>query len=519
MDYLDGVISGSKKAEKPQNGKEKADFSDNLRDSVDSVELDIRGKKTLVTSYGDVKILKVEGEPQLFYTIPMVKPTGPERNIIDTIKEAATRLINISQEDIRETSLRRNLYIQRVKEIIESSPELGIPKTKLEFYSEMVVREMIGYGAIDPLINDDKLEEIMVIGQNLPVYVFHREYDMMKTNILFSTDSDINNIVARVARDIGRRIDRQNPVLDARLPDGSRVNATIRPISLNGSTITIRKFRDDPYTVVDLVQRGTLDSYLAAFLWLAVDGFGVKPANILVAGGTGCGKTTTLNVLASFVPRTDRVLTIEDTAELKLPIEHVISFEARPPGLEGTGEITMDSLVKNALRMRPDRIIVGEIRHSEAFTLFTAMNTGHQGCMGTVHSNSAEETLTRLTNPPMSVPLIMVGALDLILMQTRIHDRRRGTIRRVTELAEVTGISEGVAHAQTLFDWDPVSDSIRKTGNESMFMQELSRHTGMSRDDLHAEIARRQKLIEELVNEGVRDLSSVVQRFKKFEVK
>ncbi|RLG21583.1 CpaF family protein [Candidatus Micrarchaeota archaeon] len=476
-------------------------------------------KKTLVASYGDVKIYKIEGEALLLYTVPVVKPTGPEREIIDTLKEAATRLISISPEEIRDPKLMRDIYTQRVKEIIESSPELGIPKTRFDFYAEMVVREMIGYGYLDPLIHDDKLEEIMVIGAQKPVYVFHRDYDMMKTNIVFSTDSEIYNLISRIAMGVGRRIDKQNPILDARLPDGSRVNATIKPISLNGSTITIRKFREDPLTVVDLINNGTMDSYLAAFLWLAVDGLYSKPANILVSGGTGSGKTTTLNVLASFIPREERVVTIEDTAELKLPIEHIVRFETRPPGLEGTGEISMDALVKNALRMRPDRIIVGEIRHAEAFTLFTAMNTGHQGCMGTVHANDASETVIRLTNPPMSVPKIMLTALDLIVVQSRIRDRRKGTIRRVTELAELTAVSnEGDVHLQTLFSWDPVSDSINHMKINSHYLKELSRYAGMSVDDIELEIEKRKQVLEELTSKGIRDLKTVSTYLNRFEV-
>jgi flagellar protein FlaI len=254
------------------------------------------------------------------------------------------------------------------------------------------MREMIGYGILDTLLKDDKLEEIMVIGPDRPVFIFHRDYEMMTTNIVFGNDAEIYAIIDRIAREVGRRVDIQNPLLDARLPDGSRVNATIRPVSLEGSTLTIRKFREEPFTVVDLISKSTVSVELAAYLWMAVDGLGAKPANILVSGGTGSGKTTTLNVLASFVPASERIITIEDTAELKLPVEHWIRFETRPPSIEGTGEITMDTLVKNSLRMRPDRIIVGEVRHAEAFTLLTAINTGHDGCMGTVHANSASET-------------------------------------------------------------------------------------------------------------------------------
>ncbi|MBI5553908.1 MAG: Flp pilus assembly complex ATPase component TadA, partial [Candidatus Diapherotrites archaeon] len=279
----------------------------------------------------------------------------------------------------------------KIMEILKTSPELRIPANKYEFYAQTVVREMVGYGLIDELIQDDQLEEIMIIGPQQPVYVFHRKYEMMFTNIEFYSDKEIEDLINRIARQIGRRVDISSPLLDARLPDGSRVNATILPASVSGASLTIRKFKKDPYSVIDLIATGTLNAQTAAFLWLAVEGMGTKPANILIAGGTGSGKTTTLNVLASFIPDTERIISIEDTAELNLPLQHWIRLEARPPGLEGTGELTLDILTKNTLRMRPDRIIVGEIRHQEAFSLFTAMNTGHEGCL-------TPETKVALTN-------------------------------------------------------------------------------------------------------------------------
>ncbi len=502
MAYIDELIKKSKsRQEKEKKPAEKTE---------------VETKKKLVASYGSVKIYKVEGEPLLHYTVPVIKPSGPEKTIIKLIQEAATRLITISPEEIRDPQRRRSFYFQRVKEIIESSPELGVPKTKVDFYADMVVREMIGYGVLDVLTQDDQLEEIMVIGPNKPVYVFHRKYDMMKTNIVFADDEEIKNIVDRIARQVNRRVDMQTPLLDARLPDGSRVNATIPPISLGGTTLTIRKFRTDPFSMIDLIMNNTLSSEAAAFLSLAVDGFGAKPANMLISGGTGSGKTTTLNVLASFIPKRERIISIEDTAELNLPIEHWIRFETRPPGLEGTGEITMDILVKNALRMRPDRIIVGEIRHAEAFTLFTAMNTGHDGSLGTVHSNSAHETIIRLLNPPMNVPAIMIDALDIIVVQKRIHDRRKGTIRRVTEIAEVLGVPEGNPELQMLYQWDAKTDSLKRTNVPSKYLKELCEYTGLNVEQLEEEVNARKALFESLAEKGIRSMREVIQEFEKF---
>ena len=344
-------------------------------------EIERSPKKKVIEKYGNVTVYKVPGKPLPYYVVPVARPTMQEKAIINTIKEAATRLIAITPYKIRNLEQRRAVYKQRVLEILRNSPELHIPERRFDFYAESVVREMVGYGIIDPLVMDDRLEEIMVIGAKRPVYLFHRKYEMMSSNIEFFSDKEIIDLINRIARNVGRRVDISNPLLDARMPDGSRINATIPPASVEGATLTVRKFRKDPFSVIDLINNNTLSTEVAAFLWLCVDGLGAKPANILIAGGTSSGKTTTLNVLASFIPETERIISIEDTAELALPLMHWVRMEAKPPGLEGKGELTLDILTKNSLRMRPDRIIVGEVRHDEAFTLFTALNTGHDGAL------------------------------------------------------------------------------------------------------------------------------------------
>lgn len=378
IDELEEKLFGAVKNKGEREERIAAAREEERKESAVESELK-QERKELIDSYGDVKIYRVPEKSVLYYIVPVSKPTIGERTIITTIKEAATRLISIAPYRIRDAEQRRTVYKQKILEILNSSRELNIPERRFDFYAESVVREMVGYGMIDPLVRDDRLEEIMVIGAKKPVYAFHREHEMMVTNIEFISDNEITDLINRIAREVGRRVDISAPLLDARLADGSRVNATIPPASISGASLTIRKFREDPYSIVDLINMKTLGFDSAAFLWLCVDGLGVKPANILITGGTGSGKTTTLNVLASFIPERERIVTIEDTAELNLPLNHIIRLEARPPGLEGTGEISLEILTKNSLRMRPDRIIVGEVRHKEAFTLFTALNTGHDG--------------------------------------------------------------------------------------------------------------------------------------------
>ncbi|MBI5884958.1 CpaF family protein, partial [archaeon] len=419
--------AGIKKA---AEAKEKSDLEAKLESS----------EKSLVAEYDSIKIYRMKGIALPVYVIPVPKPTVGERSIINTLKEAATRLIAIEPYKIRDPEQRRAVYFQKIMEILNAAPELNIPKHKFAFYADIVVKEMVGYGLLDDLIRDDQLEEIMVVGPKRPVYLFHRKYNMLSSNIEFYSDNEIQELIQRIAREVGRRVDISVPLLDARLLDGSRVNATIPPASVEGSTLTIRKFREDPYSIIDLISFGTMGLETAAFLWTAVEGMGTMPANMLIAGGTGSGKTTLLNVITSFIPPTERIISIEDTSELRLPLEHWIRMESRPPGMEGTGEITLEMLIKNALRMRPDRVVVGEVRGEEAFTLFIAMNTGHSGSCGTIHANSVEESIVRVTGPPMNVPSVMLAGLDLIVMEQKLHDKRLGTIRRITQIGELTGV-------------------------------------------------------------------------------
>jgi len=478
-------------------------------------EAEYEGKAQVLDAYGNVRILKVKGEPVPIYEVKMPKLTPDEEEILRRIRERAITEIQVDPTAIADPEERRRIFMNAVRRMIkEAAPTFS--EGRVEVLTSLIVQTMIGYDRLDPLVRDDNLEEIMVIGTNKPVYVWHRRFNMCKTNIIFSTDREILNIIERIARQVGRRIDQQSPLLDARLPDGSRVNATIPPISLDGPTITIRKFKKDPLTIIDLIKYGTMNTDIAAFLWILVDGLGVKPANVLVSGGTGSGKTTTLNSLSLFIPPSERVITIEDTAELQLSVEHWIRLETRPPNIEGKGEVTMDDLVKNTLRMRPDRIIVGEVRGPEARTMFTAMNTGHDGCMGTIHANSSRETITRLESPPMSVPRIMIPALDIILMQVRFHSRKKGTIRRITEIAEVAGIEGDHVQLNKLYKYDPAKDELIPTGVPSRVLNTLAHHTGLSIRELELEREKRKVILEWMVEKGIRSIQEVGYYIRQF---
>lgn len=470
----------------------------------------------VVDEYGFIKIIKNEDDPLYRYFVD-IKLTPEEKKILEQIKDRviSSLNVNITNKSLEE---KKTMIKAGIIKFINTSTPLPrkLPPEKIELLATIATMDIVGYGILDPLIEDDNLEEIMVIGHLRPVYVYHRKYGMCITNIIFPNEAEIRAIIEKIANDVGRRIDNQSPLLDARLPDGSRVNATLPPVTPDGPTLTIRKFKKDPLTIINLIKFGTLDVKLAGFLWMVVDGLGVKPANILVSGGTGSGKTTLLNSLATFIPPHERVISIEDTAELQLPIKHWVRMETRPPNLEGEGEITMDDLLKNTLRMRPDRIIVGEVRGKEAATLFAALNTGHDGTMGTIHANNSKETITRLESPPMNVPKIMIPALDFIIMVNRFYRKDRGTFRRVMEVSEIAGIEKDSIQLSRLFTYDAYTDSLEPTGVPSMYLQKIARAAGLTIDEIYADISQRAAILEWMVKRDLTSIDKVGEVVKRF---
>lgn len=451
------------------------------------------------------------------YNVFKQKYSSEEKLLLSELRENLVDLAISSDESLQvnEDKLLNDIKNFLFAKLANNSQNNTISNEYLDNLARKLFQDLVGYGEIDPLIRDDNLEEIMVIGIDKPVFVYHREYGMMKTNILFKDAGEVMNLIDSIARQINRRIDQESPILDGRLPDGSRVNATIPPISADGPSITIRKFKRDPLTIIDLINSKTISVELAAFFWLCFDGWGVKSANAIISGGTSSGKTTTLNALSSFINPKERIITIEDTLELQIPHEHVIRMETRPPNVENRGELTMKDLVKNSLRQRPDRIIVGEVRGSEAITLFTALNTGHSG-FGTLHSNDARETITRLTNAPMSVPNIMISAIDFIIMQNRIYRSDGVSFRRISEVAEVSGIEEGVIQLNKIFEWDPQSDTIKNVGITSKTLTEIANVSGNSLNSLYDEIKNREIVLQHMVDQNIRsirDVSTVLEMY------
>ena len=318
---------------------------------------------------------------------------------------------------------------------------------------EQIAAEILGFGPLQPLLEDDAITEVMVNGAK-SVY-FEKAGKISRAPITFESNEHVMRIIDRIVAPLGRRIDESSPYVDARLPDGSRVNAVIPPISLVGPCLTIRKFAKDPFTVEQLIDFGTLTPGAVLFMEAAVK----ARFNIIISGGTGSGKTTLLNVLSQFIPNTDRIITIENAAELQMRQDHVVTLESRPPNIEGRGEVTIRQLVINTLRMRPDRIIVGEIRGEESLDMLQAMNTGHDGSLTTAHSNAPRDTLSRVETMAlmagMDLPVRAIreqisSAIDLIIHQSRMQD---GT-RKVTSVTEVVGMEGEVITMQDIFRFE-----------------------------------------------------------------
>ena len=380
--------------------------------------------------------------------------SAPERVDFQELKDAVHKRLlerlgaQLYAGEIDPTQLEELVY-ESVSEEIDAS-ERSISNLSRANLVQEVVDEVLGVGPIQQLLRNPNVTEIMV--NRFDTIYYEEEGRLHQSNLAYSSEEHLRRTIERIVANVGRRIDESSPLVDARLPDGSRVNAVVPPISIDGATLTIRKFAADPFTTEDLIDFGTLTEDATEFLRACVQ----ARLNILISGGTGSGKTTTLNVLSSLIPEDERIITVEDAAELRLNQPHVVRLESRPVNIEGEGLITVRDLVRNALRMRPDRIVVGEVRDGAALDMLQAMNTGHDGSLTTLHANSPKDALIRLENlvlmagvdiPIRAIREQIVEAMDLILHQARLRDGSR----RIIAISEITGIDQDSIQLQEIF--------------------------------------------------------------------
>jgi archaeal flagellar protein FlaI len=446
-----------------------------------------------------VTIEDTESTPRYYINISNISDTT--KIILEKIRQEFITTVDVDELDLNELGEQVNIRLKFQKEIKKLIKKY-FPSTTEDTTNMLInyiIEENLGLGKIEILLADKNLEEIVINNHLEPVWVYHRKHGWLVTNVRVYSESRIRHYATMIGRDVGKEITNLNPLMDAHLLSGDRVNATLTPISTKGNTLTIRKFSSDPWTITKFIKEKTIDAEAGALIWLAVQ----NELSLLIAGGTGSGKTSMLNVIANFFPPNQRILSIEDTRELTLPNNlHWVPMETRLANPEGKGEVTMLDLLVNALRMRPDRIIVGEIRRQkEAQVLLEAMHTGHS-VYATIHANSAEEVITRLTNPPIDIPKPMIASLSLIVVQNR--NRRTGR-RRTFQLAEVTPEGE----VNILSQLDVQNDTLRKVGESDTLLNRLQLYTGLTKAQLTFDLKQKTTILQWLANKNIENVNDI----------
>ncbi len=421
--------------------------------------------------------------------------------ILEDIKQKLTFELPIKAEGYSSTQ-EYEMIVEEFKEKAKKMIDKLLPKldenTK-KFLAFTLISEMLGLGRIEILFRDGEIEEIVINGSTEPIWVYHKRFGWLKTNLIVNDEKQIENYAKMIGRRIGRTINMLNPLMDAHLMTGDRVNATLFPISTRGNTITIRKFRRNPFTILDLISNGTLDYETAALIWEAIH----YEVSLIVAGGTASGKTTFLNAILEFVPPNQRIISIEDTRELNLPkYLHWVPLTTREPNQEGKGEVTMLQLLVNSLRMRPDRIVVGEIRRQrEAEVLFEALHTGHS-VYATLHANTAEDTVKRMTSPPIELPPEEVEDIPIVAVMFR--NRRLG-IRRLFQVSEIL---KGLK-VNTLYQWNSKKDKIERISEFKLFDDLIGLYSGLSKKEIEEEIKDKANILKKMVKKKITGVDEV----------
>ncbi|RLG19267.1 hypothetical protein DRN67_03170 [Candidatus Micrarchaeota archaeon] len=440
------------------------------------------------------------------YEIKRAKFQAATKTVMDHIKEKIIEEVDIRPTEAHDAETMeklRNAFVEKAGEIVKREL-VGTSPENRDIIVGTLAHELIGLGELEIILSDENLEEIVINTSREPVWVYHKKFGWLKTNFMIPTEEQVHNYASIIGRRVGRQITNLNPLLDAHLEGGDRANATLYPISTKGNSITIRKFAKSPWTITRMLdpENRVMSIDAAALLWLCIQ----YEMNIIVAGGTASGKTSVLNSLLVFTPPNQRVISIEDTRELFLPdFLHWLPMVTRLPNPEGKGEVSMLDLMVNSLRMRPDRIVLGEIRRQrEAEVLFEAMHTGHS-VLATLHADSAEQAKNRMVQPPINLPESMLEAVHLFLVQYR---QRRSGIRRTLELAEVVPYKSLVS-VNKVFHWNSRSDEVEKVGDYVRVIDEISMYSGMNAKEINADLAERKSILEYMIENKIYDVDDV----------
>lgn len=453
-------------------------------------------------------VMILDTEREKHYILTLVEFGTATKIFLDLIKDELLRAIPAGAQsdvsDIEKAAKAREEFKLTITNYIR---QFHLGKEVDEVLVGMLLHKLFGLGEIEIINHDDWLEEIIINNSKTPIGVYHRKFGWLKSNIYMPDEESIFNYSSQIARRVGRQIANLTPILDARLETGDRVCSTLAPISAHGNTITIRRFARNPWTIVNLVGEPgySMTPEMAGMLWQAIH----YEMNILVAGGTASGKTTALNALASFIPPNQRIVTIEDTRELMLPHYqwNWVPLLTRNPNAEGLGEVTMLDLMVTSLRMRPDRILLGEMRRQrEAEVLFEAMHTGHS-VAATLHADTGMQAIRRLTSPPINLPPSDIEAVNLIVVQYR--DRRKN-VRRTLEICEIVpGAKDEEITTNVIYRWRPRTDTFEMVGEPNKYLKEINLHTGMTKEEIYQDIKNRATIIRWMIENKLSDMESV----------
>ncbi|MHB8605454.1 MAG: type II/IV secretion system ATPase subunit, partial [Thermoplasmatota archaeon] len=460
--------------------------------------------------YSYVRVIFEEELGRYRYEVLEPQLTPEESEAFQFVRDAFVRTLDVDMTRLDREGAREYLIEQYEALVSRHSLRLSdISRARVGYYLE---REFLGFGLIDAMMSDPNIEDISCDGPNIPLFIYHRKYESIRTNMSFASDDELDAFVMQTVQRSGKHISVAEPLVDATLPDGSRLQASLsREVTTRGSTFTIRKFRQDPFTPTDLLTFETASPEMLAFLWLAVE----RGASALICGGTASGKTTTLNAMSIFIPPHKKIISIEDTREINLQHENWIPGVTRAGGIvddssdgHRTGEVDMYDLLRAAVRQRPDYILLGEVRGREAYVLFQAMATGHT-VFSTMHADSVPSAVHRLESKPIEIPRNMLSGLDLFIIQgeTRQTGKR---VRRLREITELTGIDPRTGEILTnrVFAWDPASGGFRTSGS-SVVIRKIAEEQGVTEGSVRQELERRMKVLTTLRDRGIRDIARV----------